>query len=336
MNINSTTTQLVGYGRKGFGDNQAVVDGAISPRDAVAMLPTFALAPVHFDAPELLTMDGVSPAEHLVAPKHSVLYREDNREVLNVVGNDYVIHPYSTLVEGVDLPISKVTVGKGGANCIIEYGTADVIVSDDGVAFTVSMFAKSSVDGSIATTFGYSANMLTCLNQLQVGDKVIRGEVQAGNTVQRARHTRFSLPRVDAMRQAFSQIDLIAERQVAVINERTGTVMNPKQIAEFFDRLLPASVAKVGKGHGEVTKNAKTLAEKTRDESLACLNNGMWSDLRGTLEGLLQAVDTTARWEGIVRGQTREQKVTQGVLLGTFDKAWERNEALAREVLATV
>lgn len=336
MNITTNTTQLVGFGRKGFGDNQAVVDGAISPRDAVAMLPTFALAPVHFDAPELLTMDGVSPAEHLVAPKHSVLYREDNREVLNVVGNDYVIHPYSTLVEGVDLPISKVTVGKGGANCIIEYGTADVIVSDDGVAFTVSMFAKSSVDGSIATTFGYSANILTCLNQLQIGDKVTRGNVTKGKTVQRARHTRFSLPRVDAMRQAFSQIDLIAERQVAVINERTGTVMNPKQIAEFFDRLLPASVAKVGKGHGEVTKNAKTLAEKSRDEALACLNNGMWSDLRGTLEGLLQAVDTTSRWEGIVRGQTREQKVTQGVLLGTFDKAWERNESLAREVLASV
>lgn len=306
--LRSSTVQ--GYGVKAWHYRQGISAEpfpADVPEDVVAaMFPTIVEVPNGYQTPPQITAEGVSAGEWVADPEHKTLLRGDTNAPLAVVGKDYGVHQYAPTLLGMGLPIACAGILREGRHAWVQYGTADEVTTADNVRFTTKLLCVTSADASLATQMRYVTTLAVCDNTLSAALS------EGRDTVQRVRHTRLSVARVEDMRRAFGLIDQVAETAAATITEQVRTTVTDAQISALLDRLLPNSVPGVA-----TTTRSRSIAEGKR-VAIQRRYRGMWSDYAGTEFGILQAIDTASRWDFKKSGDKQENNMRK-VVAGEFD-----------------
>lgn len=241
----------------------------------------------------------------VIDPTSKGLTREDTGDLLGIVSEAYAPHQYAETLLGMGLPIASAGLLRGGRHAWVQYGTADTVVTPENVKFTTKLLTVTSADATLATQFRYVTTLAVCDNTLASALK------EGKDTVQRVRHTRFSVPRVDSMRNAFGLIDNVAESVTENISRQIDTTVTDEQISKFLDSLLPASM-----DSSDVEGRAKTIAVNKRN-AVEKRRQTMWAEFANTQFGLLQALDTAARWDFRT---TDTEKVMSKTISGEFDR----------------
>ena len=257
--------------------------------------------------PRILEVDNghLTPAGVWVSnPDYKSLLREDTGASLAVVNESYAVHQYQETLLGMGLPIAAAGLLKEGRHAWVQYGTADSVITKDNVKFTTKLLAVTSADATLATQFKYVTTLAVCDNTLAIA----LGQGAAG---QKVRHTRFSVPRVDDMRSAFGKLDDVAAQVADEFGNQIATEVTDSQINALLDELLPAS-----KSDSDIEGRARTIAVNKREAVNERLTS-MWDDYSGTKFGILQALDTAARWDWRT---TDQEKVMAKTISGEFDK----------------
>ena len=277
------------------------------PEEVVAgMFPQIVEVANGYQAPPQITPEGVSAGEWTADPEHKTLLRADTNAPLAVVGKDYGVHQYAPTLLGMGLPIACAGILREGRHAWVQYGTADEVTTADNVRFTTKLLCVTSADASLATQMRYVTTLAVCDNTLSAA------LAEGRDTVQRVRHTRLSVARVEDMRRAFGLIDQVAETAAATITEQVRTTVTDAQISALLDRLLPNSVPGVA-----TTTRSRSIAEGKR-VAIQRRYRGMWSDYAGTEFGILQAIDTASRWDFKKSGDKQENNMRK-VVAGEFD-----------------
>lgn len=290
------------------------------PEDVVAgMFPNIVEVPNGYRLPPAIAADGVTEGEWIVDSDRKALLRDDTNALLAVVGNDYAVHQYGPTLLAMGLPTACAGILRGGRNAWVQYGTADEVTTADNVRFSTKLLCVTSADASLATQMRYVTTLAVCDNTLSAALR------EGGGTLQRVRHTRLSVPRVEGMRRAFRLIDQVAEQAIAAITEQVRTTVTDAQVSALLDKLLPNSVPGVTS-----SSRARSMADRNR-AAIQTRYRGMWSPYTGTEFGILQAVDTTRRWDIRKSGDIQEAQMRK-VVSGAFDRKMSDTQRMLQGV----
>ncbi len=318
----------VGYGFEPWhyvdGESPAPFAGPVPEDEVIKIFPRIATTPVKYTTPEVNADGSVSAVERVSADR-VVIYREDTGEDLGAAKSGFTPHQYEETLAGLDLPIASAGIIKNGAVAWIQYGNPDLVTTPENVQFQTKVLISTSADGTLATTVRKVSGLVVCDNTLEIAHQT--------KALCSVRHTKNSLPRVDAIRKEFGLLEKYAEDVAAVIDEQIHTSVTNAQVDAFLAELFPAAVAKVGSGPDEVSKRANTIAEHARD-AVNSWRTGQWSDHANDAFGLLQSVDSYRRWNSQLRGIDRHEKVDRGILSGAFDSAYEADLKTLEAILA--
>lgn len=129
---------------------------------------------------ELKTEDGT------LVPNYKAIIREDNGNVLSIMGKDYSVVRHSDVIDQFEkaLPSEienrKVTICKGGAVLFASYQTPKIddveVKKGDIVKFGVEIF--NSYDGSLPIGFVFTALRLVCTNGMVIPKSIARISVR--------------------------------------------------------------------------------------------------------------------------------------------------------------
>lgn len=289
------------------GDEPNHYPGAIPPEDVIRRLfhwQALAVVPT-YTVPEQITEDGVTPERVFTADDRRLIVRSDSGAVLGAFRDSYAIHQYDewlmnnigTILDDT-LQIGSAGLLKGGAVGWVQVDVPENITTPEGVEFRPHLFATTSMDGSLATTYGRSVTQIVCDNTLSAG----MGEKGMKYTV---RHSKHSGMRIADAREALMIVHTIADdfaKEVAALSQIKVT---PVKFGKFLDRVAPIPTDDTTTGK-RVDPRAVTVAEGKR-----ALLTKLWkSDPRvepwaGTGYGAMQLMNTYRQHFAAVRdGQT--------------------------------
>lgn len=258
-----------------------------------------------------------------------VIARSDTGAVLGVFKSGYKIHQYDewlirnaeTLLDA-DVQIGSAGLLKGGGVAWVQVEMEETL-SVQGVDFRPFLTAATSMDGSLASTYQTGAQVVVCDNTLSaaLGEKTNRVKV---------RHSRHSMGRVQEIREALNILHDVADDFTAQVNALTDREISDTQWKTFVEEY--AGLAEALK---KESRHSLTQAEN-KVNTLTMLWN---SDERvkpwaGTAYGVIQAVNTYAHHEGIVRGKSRAERNMENMVTGAWDTHDKGTLALLDKVTA--
>ena len=266
-----------------------------------------------------LTDDG-SPARWVSLNDKQAICRSDDTAgaVMGIFGPGYSCHQYDewllTTVANLlddDLAISSAGLLRRGAIAWVEVSVPETITTPEGVAFRPNLLATTSFDGSIATTYKRTVTATVCDNTRELALS------EAGQEF-KIKHSRNSRLQLAPARQALAMVHSLADEFAAEVAQLCAVPVTPKQWQRFLDVQVPRSDAKTGL---PFTGRALTLADNKRDG----LDQLYRSDPRVspwavTAQGVLQAVNTYAHHEGIIRGGNRVERNGIKTINGDFGR----------------
>lgn len=303
--LHKAGTVLNGYGRQEYGHRKGdpIFEGAI-PEDVVAdFFPIMRERPCGHQ-----NIDGSWVADK----RHKYLQNLTTGAVCKPVGASAATHQYHSTFLGMGLPIQAAGQTRGGFRGWIQLGTGEQHTGPGGIGFGTMLLIFTSMDGSLSTGFGSTSRIGWCNNMFTS----LRAEAAASAESTKIRHSRWSEARVEDVRARFSALGDVAADTSAAIAADLAIQVDAVTRNLFLDQMFPATAPGT-----KIEGKSIALQGKQRDDinaRLAWLWNGEFSQ---TAFGLLQAVDTAARWDRNVRGTERNERVMEGVLSGAFDKA---------------
>lgn len=259
--------------------------------------------------------------------------RSDTGTVMGMFSSGYLIHQYSEwLLERVStilddtLSIGSAGLLKGGAQAWVSVEVPENITTPEGVVFRPNLLACTSHDGSLSTTYKRVVTNVVCDNTLAAG---------LGETGQqlKIKHSKHSGLRLVEARDALALIHTVAEDFMAEVSALCEIDVSDRAWSAFLDAHAPVvasdGTAKSGRG--------LTMAESTRSSLVKLWNTDTRvSPWRGTAYGVLQAVNTYAHHEGIVRGASHAERNMARAISGGVDSLDQSTMATLTRVLATV
>lgn len=288
--------------------------GAIPVEDVIRRLMNWdALGlPLTYTIPELITDDGVTEARTLEAVGRKVIVRSDTGEVLGVFRDGYEIHQFSEwLVDGIanlidtskgDLAIGSAGLLKGGAVGWVQVDVPENITTPEGVEFRPHLFATTSHDGSLATTFGRSVTAIVCDNTLSAA----MGETGEKFSV---RHTAKSVVRLAEAREALNIIHGTADTFAEEVAKLCKVKVSAPAFSRFLDSWAPIPTDETAK-NGRVDPRAITLAERKRETFTGLYGSDpRVTPWKGTAFGVMQAVNTFGQHFTAVRDGSDDERV---------------------------
>lgn len=322
--IHNPANTLVGFadtrGTTPFGQNYP---GAIPFADAENLL-TFPVisVPVTIQVPDTdkngRAITKTVPVTDPRGNARQAYYRPDTGTTLGIHGTGHTAHPYTDFllrrvsnVLGDSLVIGGVSLLRGGAAAFVQIESPDE-VNIGGEAFRPFISAFTSLDGTLATTYGYGSMRLMCANMIS---GLIREARKGANFKQK--HTRHSLSNlnVENARQALEMINRETEIFATTVESLMAQKVTPTDWAAFLDVHVPLPAVKETKGGGP--GRGYTMAESKRED----LSRLFYRDERigtatGTAWGVLQADNTWRLWESQVKGSVARHERNVGDLLG--------------------
>lgn len=251
-----------------------------------------------------ITGDGVEKieeedAKHIIRPRTE---RLGPAKILGKFKRDFKIHHFDewllTNVANIlddSLSIGSAGLLKDGAQAWVQAQMSDNIVTPEGVEFRPYISAATSLDGSLATTYKTGNELIVC-------DNTMHAALQGEAFRVKIRHSKNSLARIHDIRSALGVIHQEAESFQEEIKQLTRTTVTDKEWDAFLDAYAPLPEVKTTKGGGP--GQGYTMAENKRDKlSQLYRNDERSSPWVGTAFGVLQAVNTYANHDAIVRGQ---------------------------------
>jgi phage/plasmid-like protein (TIGR03299 family) len=300
--------------------------------DPVAVSPmTASYSIITEDGVELVTVTDKN-RQMIVRPR-GALGPDDQGGILGVFKAGYKIHNFREwLIKNVEtilddtLHISSAGLLREAAQAWVGISVPENIVTPEGVEFRPFIYAATSLDGSLATGYGASAQLPVCDNSLAIA----RGE--QGRKIKH-KHTVNSLANIGKVRDALSiqfahaAMDEAAQSFATEVAELTNTTVTDAQWQSFQDELFGAVPKETGR--------ARTMAQNKRAEMEQLYRYDerckMWT---GTAFGVLQAVNTWSHHCQIVRGASRPQRNADRVITGGVDALDNATLTTLEKVLA--
>ena len=273
------------------------------------------------------------PRRWAVVADRQAICRSDDDTVMGIFGPGYTRHQYSewllTTVADLlddDLAISSAGLLRGGAIAWVEVSMPDTITTPEGVAFRPNLLATTSFDGSIATTYKRTVTDTVCDNTRELALAETGQEFKV-------KHSRNSHAQLAPARQALALVHTLGDQFAAEVAQLCATTVTASQWQRFLDSQVP-QVDAMGQA---LTGRALTLAGTKRD-TLAGLyrNDPRVAPWAGTAHGVLQAVNTHAHHEGVVRGERAERNGLKTITgdFGRLDRTtWNTLTAILEQPL---
>jgi len=294
--------------------------GAIPVEDVRRRL--FGWEPVEaMSAAIVMTVDGV---QTIVDETRKQIVHPDSGQVLGVFKSGYQVHGYDewlvrnveAILDDDDLRIGSAGLLRGGAQGWVQIET-EATQSVEGVEHRPFLTAATSMDGSIATTYGVGTQVVVCDNTLSVALGSFASSVKV-------RHSSKSLGRLGDVRDALQLVIGAGDAFGAQVRELIAQPVSESR----FERFLTAWTASPTD-----SKRAQTLAEGKRDAL-----RGLWrldgrvAPWRGTAWGVVAAVNTYTQHEAPIRGADRVTRNAEFMVHGRYNTL----DAGTLELLATV
>lgn len=292
--LNNNT--LIGFGHTAWhydkelqGDENNHYPGAIPAQDVKRRL--FYWEPVEAKI-QCILPDGSQIADK----ERKAIVRPDTKDIFGIFKNGYQIHGYiETLMDNIEAIIDD-TIQIGSAGLLRKGAQAWVQVEADkdwktpeGVEFRPHILCATSLDGTLATTYGRSVVNTVCDNTMSVALRSLKDQKI------KVKHTRYSKARIQDAREALQIVHDIGDAFSAQVAELCNISVTDADWQEFLDEVNPIPVEE-GRG--------MTVALNKRDRL-----TGMWDgDSRvhpwaGTAWGVVQAMSTYAHHENSVHGE---------------------------------
>ena len=216
------------------------------------------------------------------------------RVVLGIFKTGYQPHSYRRwLLENLADILDSDELGIGSAGLLRQGGQAwvsvevpDNIVTPEGVEFRPNLVAATSLDGTLATTYGRIITNIVCDNTMATG-------LSEQGQKFKVRHSRYSTLRLADAREALEIIHKTGDAFAEEVASLCSVKVSEGDWNRFLDSLVPVPDEK---GH------ARTISVTKRD-ALANLwvADGRVAPWRGTAWGVVQAVSTYQHHLGTIR-----------------------------------
>ena len=252
-------------------------------------------------------------------PETKAIRRSDTNEVLGIFKEGYQPHqPGAWLVGNVanllsdELGIGSAGLLRGGAQAWVQVEVPDSISTPEGVTFRPNLLAATSFDGSLSTTYRRTATIVVCDNTMA------QGLGEPGHTY-KVKHSRYSYLKIENARQALQLVETTGAKFGETIAKLCAWPVSSAQWSRLLDKVVPVPGDK---------GRSQTMATNKRDslQRLYHFDNRV-APWQGTAFGVLQAFNTYAHHESIVRGAERAERNMANAVLGI-------TEASDAEILA--
>lgn len=266
----------------------------------------FHWSPVEADL-QAVTIDDTG-VQTFTDPTRKAIVRPDTGTILGVFKTGYKVHDYDQWlihnVEGIldaDLHIGSAGLLRGGAVAWVQVEMADTL-NAAGVEFRPFLTATTSLDGSIATTYQTGAQVVVC-------DNTLSAALDTADTTVKVRHSRNSLDKLAAVRDALGIVHQVADRFAAQVDQPAHQSVTDAQWSRFL-------VAYCGTD-AKASKRALTTRRDQADQL-----DRLWrhdqrvTPWRGTAYGVVAAANTYAHHLAPVRGATRAERNTERLVTG--------------------
>jgi phage/plasmid-like protein (TIGR03299 family) len=311
ITASTTTSTLAGFmdGRNwiGHADERRVYDGAVPTQDAIDLL-SYPLVEANLTA-TWIDENGVSSVD---LPDRKAIVRADTGVEFGIFKGGYQIHhPAEWLVERLDLlthgglQIATVAVTNGGARVIVQAQLPETITATAPGAEPVQhrpwASAATSMDGTIATTYGVGETLLICENQLHLPG--FRQFIANFNAVHKVKHSRNSLLRLNEARLSLGLVvEQVADEFDREFKELVSAYVSDAKFNEIVKAFTGVDTAKDGR--------SKTMAEnKVRALNDLWRNDERAASWRNSQYGVLAAFNTAQQWEfGSDKGRTERNQ----------------------------
>lgn len=280
--------------------------------DAVKV-PVLAQFPADFETMTGLDGDG-NPIRTEQLPKLVGIARSDTNQVFKVFSEGYEPHQYREWLLGAvsnilgdTLVITSAGLLRDGGQAWVEVSVPETLHDDrTGFAYRPNLLAATSLDGSLATTYGRTITATVCDNTMAVALGQARGQQV------KIRHSRYSALRIDEARKALSVVEEAADEFTQTLHSLTSRTVTDRQWFAFLDEWRPLP---------EDEGRARTSALRVRDELVEMYRHDARANTwQGTAFGVVQAVNTWAHHKQPVKGAPRAERNQQAAISGRFEE----------------
>lgn len=276
--------------------------------------------------------DDGAPMRWAVEEDRQAITRSDTDLVMGLFKSGYVAHQYDqwllgavSTILGDTLAIGSAGTLRGGAVAWVQVEVPDTITTPEGVAFRPNLLGCTSFDGSIATTWKRTVQLVVCDNTLEIA----RGEQGQQFKIKHTKNSGFKLTEA---RQALAIVHDTADDFAAEVTALCQTTVTDRQWRSFLDEYSPTvedGAAKKGR--------SLTMAQNKQDELSKLWNHDVRvSPWKNTGFGVLQAVNTYDHHIGIVRGAGRAERNMLSAVKGEQAKSDEAALSLLGRILVNV
>lgn len=250
-------------------------------------------APVFVEAPN---------GEMLAVENRKAMVCSDNNAVLGIFSEGYQGHQYPEwLIQNVaNILDSEVGINSAGllrnrAVAWVSIQVPDTVVTPEGIGFRPNLFATTSFDGTLATTYKRSVTLVVCDNTLAAG-------LSESGQVFKVKHTRNSGLRIQDAREALAVLHTVEDEFSAEVKRLCEWSVTDQEFHKLMDLTVPVP-------EGTEPSRGRTMAITKRTELVELWENDpRVSPWRGTAMGALQAYNTYDHHIGIVRGAHRAER----------------------------
>lgn len=253
-----------------------------------------------------------------VVPGYKAWVHPKTGEVLGVHKVTRALHQYdewlldtvADVLDDSDLQIATAGLLRGGRIAWVQVEVPDTIETPEGVSFRPFILARSSMDGSVATTFSRSVTNTVCDNTMAIA------ATEHGGQRVTFRATGNNEVKLAAARDALGIVYSAADDFAAQVAELTATRFTR------FEALLASEVPFPEDPDTRGGKVAQARAEARREYIRDLYRfDARVSPWAGTAMGAWQAFNTYDQHERTVRGGNRVERNQLQVVKGQQDRA---------------
>lgn len=261
-------------------------------------------APVFVEAPN---------GEMISVENKKAMVCSDDNSVLGIFSEGYQGHQYPEwLIRNVanlldsDVGINSAGLLRNRAVAWVSVQVPDSITTPEGIEFRPNLFATTSFDGTLASTYKRAVTLVVCDNTLAAG-------LSEGGQVFRVKHTKNSGLRIADAREALAVLHTVEDEFSAEVKRLCEWSVSEDQFYKLLDLTVPVP---------EDDGRGKTMATNKRQALVS-----LWEDdprvtpWKGTAMGTLQAYNTYAHHGQIVRGAHRVERNMLNAVNGATEMA---------------
>jgi len=281
----------------------------------------------------MMALDANGNPVRYIATDRKAITADDNDHLFEIFKSGYVAHDYNEwLIEHVanilddNLQISSAGLLRNRAVAWVEVSVPDNIKTPEGVEFRPNLLACTSFDGSLATTYKRTVQLVVCDNTMAMALQ------EKGQTL-KVKHSKYSKARIGDARSALEVVFDVGEAFSEEIARLTRIDVTDNQFTKVLDELVPV-VDDEGR--------KRTVALNKRDQlHTMYAADARVRDWKGTAFGVLQAFNTYNHHEGTLRdtsgtGRTDRELRAERNMLNAIDGSTDKADNLVLDAINKV